>query len=617
MTESLPKLHILLCLGADFDCAYIPHLIRHYAGSVDSWSVLLHSRELDNTGAEVTTHAARLFAEKLAGVVPQSTLHTSVWLGEFNPYGKVDRLNELIMRSAKPGEWVIHVDADELIESPYNGFRALQAQCICGGQKVMYGVMIDRFALDRKPHPIYEADDLFVKFPLSEEFTKSKLKAWTHKSCLMLYEGQPLLANCHDYSGHGWKDYENSGLPILKVWHFKWIDSTRDKLRYRVTAFKRQRIGWWFNSSVSLDVMYPDKLAESGNVPVPKKSTGEHPYRQLESRSFWKTGLDEIRVNEIWRPKWQLGAEDKVVTFGSCFARHLGQALRTRGYNWLETEPPPAGLSPLNVKRFGYNNFSCRTGTITTPTSFRQWVNWSLGCAVPPDEYWVASDRFIDPFRPSIEPGGFDSLEEMLASRNQTLASMKRAILEADVLMFTLGMTESWVNCNDDWVYPVCPGTIAGNFDPELHRFVNLSYNQVHQALSETLSSLWAVRPDLKVLLSVSPVPLTATATGEHVLSATSDSKSTLRTVAGEFGRYPEVDYFPSYELVMCPLPLFGKQMFDSNGRSVSAWGVGRVMDTFFAAHGVSCSSKTESDTGQTEESPEDCDDAWAEAFIS
>ncbi|MCP4397977.1 MAG: GSCFA domain-containing protein [bacterium] len=434
----------------------------------------------------------------------------------------------------------------------------------------------------------------------------------------MQYDGEPLLVNCHDYSGQTWADYQRSDWSVLTVWHFKWIDSTREKLTYRVSSYKRQRIGWWYTSARSLKAIYgseTDRLRNAADLESPSTS---NPYARLETRAFWKTGLTEEVLPDVWRPKWQLRPEDRVVTFGSCFAQYLGPALRARRFTWWETEPPPQKLSPENALRFGYNRFSCRTGAITTPTSLRQWIGWTLGDEEPPDEYWLDGDRVVDPFRPSIEPGGFVSRAEMLASRNQTLASMQRAILEADVFLFTLGMTESWVHDPGGWVYPACPGTAAGRFDPGRHRFVNLSFLQARRALVGTLERLWAVRPELKVLLSVSPVPLTATASGAHVLAATSYSKSILRAVSGELADRPGVDYFPSYELVMAPVPLFRKQMFEANRRSVSAWAVDRVMDTFFTAHGVQPLTQSRPESGQQAHptaSEADCDDAWAEAF--
>ncbi len=618
-SDSSTKLHLLVCLGADFDCAYIPHLCRYYTPAVDSWLVLLHSNELGASGERVLEDAGRTFASSLAAVSSNAELNTRAWRGEFESSTKVNRLNDMIRELVPSGEWVLCVDADEFVESP-DHLKSLLAECNAGRQKVMYGRLVDRFALDKKPYPLHDEDDLFRKFPHCEAYANRALGAWTRKPCLMKYEGAPLLLNCHDYSGQSWRDYRRSGRAVLKVWHFKWIESTREKLEYRVGSFKRQGLGWWRESAISLRDIYQEETPGLPTTPGLEMSNPDemsHPYTRLEARAFWKTGVAEGALPEVWRPKWRLRREDRVVTFGSCFARHLGPALRARGFTWWETEAPPPQLSPENALRFGYRTFSCRTGTITTPTALRQWVGWALGDEEPPDEQWLDGDRVIDPFRPSIEPEGFVSRGEMVASRKQAIESLQRAILEADVFLFTLGMTESWVHDPGGWVYPACPGTIGGCFDPGRHHFRNLSFDEVQRALVETLERLWAARPELRVLLTVSPVPLTATASGEHALTATSYSKATLRAVAGEVAkRIAGVDYFPSYEIVTAPT--FGDQMFEANRRSVSVRGVARVMDAFFTAHGVdepvgSGAGPVAPDHPVAGEG--DCDDAWVEAF--
>ena len=88
------------------------------------------------------------------------------------------------------------------------------------------------------------------------------------------------------------------------------------------------------------------------------------------------------------------------------------------------------------------------------------------------------------------------------------------------------------------------------------------------------------------MLLTVSPVPLTATASGAHVLAATTYSKAVLRAVAGDFAAaHDDVDYFPSYELVTTWAQT--ERAFADNLRSVRPEMVARVMSVFLAAHGL------------------------------
>ena len=87
----------------------------------------------------------------------------------------------------------------------------------------------------------------------------------------------------------------------------------------------------------------------------------------------------------------------------------------------------------------------------------------------------------------------------------------------------------------------------------------------------------YRLHPDpLRVVLTVSPVPLTATASDRHVLVANTYSKAVLRAVAEElYLESPYIDYVPSFELVTNPklvashylanCALFQMQVLDGN----------------------------------------------------
>ncbi len=153
-----------------------------------------------------------------------------------------------------------------------------------------------------------------------------------------------------------------------------------------------------------------------------------------------------------------------------------------------------------------------------------------------------------------------------------------------NVFIFTLGLTEAWVDKRTGRVFPTAPGTIAGDFDPGIYEFKNFSYDEIRADFVEFLDLVRARNPDLKIILTVSPVPLTATATDNHVLVATTYSKSVLRAVAGSLAdAYPDVDYFPSYEMIASPLSL--GFFYEANMRAVNPGGVAAVMVFFFEQH--------------------------------
>lgn len=309
-----------------------------------------------------------------------------------------------------------------------------------------------------------------------------------------------------------------------------------------------------------------------------------NPYTTLDEKYFWAPAVGQRNMYDIsglWNPKFKIGKRMKVATFGSCFAQHIGRALAKQGFNWFITEPIPQGLSDENAKMFNYGIFTARTGNIYTVSLLKQWVDWALEAQPVPEEIWQKNGRFFDPFRPNIEPEGFESAEELIRSRQMAIEAFKTALTDSDVFVFTLGLTESWFNKDHNYEYPMCPGTVAGEFNQDKHLFVNQGFAFIRKTLVESIRRIRAVNPKIKFLLTVSPVPLTATMSGNHVLVATIESKSVLRAVAGSAMRtFPFVDYFPSYEIINAP-PYRGA-FFELNQRSVTSQGVDHVMKNFF-----------------------------------
>ena len=310
----------------------------------------------------------------------------------------------------------------------------------------------------------------------------------------------------------------------------------------------------------------------------------KNPYQALPPRHFWLSAVVEpgpLGVTDLVDPGFRITRQDRVVTAGSCFAQRLRQVLVARGFDCPIAEPAPPMLDPGHHARFNYGVYSARTGNIYTPAMLRQWLGWA-----PDDlETWDDGGRVQDAFRPGIEPGGFADLAEARRARSRTLDALRRSLGDATVFVFTLGQTEAWRNRRTGLIYSSCPGTVAGRFDPDLHELVNFEYPQLYEDLAWSLDRLRALNPALKIILTVSPVPLTATAEPQgHALVANCYSKSVLRAVAGSLARRDGVDYFPSYELVTAP-PFRG-MFYAPNMRTVDPWGVRFIMDCFVGLYG-------------------------------
>ncbi|HVB06410.1 MAG TPA: GSCFA domain-containing protein [Acidimicrobiales bacterium] len=309
-----------------------------------------------------------------------------------------------------------------------------------------------------------------------------------------------------------------------------------------------------------------------------------HPYQELDDLHFWSRVVTPVAfhsLDPVRTAKFHVGPDDKVATMGSCFAQHLSRFLSRSGLNYFVTEGGDEALGEEERALRNYGTFSARYGNVYTVRQAVQLVErvysrrWRRR-----EEVWRRGDRYVDSLRPQVEPAGFPSEEELRADRAAHLLAVRRVFEESDVLVFTLGLTEGWRSRHSGLVFPVVPGASGGEYRAADYEFVNFGAAEVTADLHRFVRELRKVNPQLKVLLTVSPVPLIATYTDQHVLPATVYSKAVLRVAAAEVSAaYGHVDYFPSYEIVTSTSS--GGRYFADDLRSITDEGVSHVMRVF------------------------------------
>lgn len=310
-----------------------------------------------------------------------------------------------------------------------------------------------------------------------------------------------------------------------------------------------------------------------------------NPYRGKATRTFWMPSVAQKHfadIQDLWDP-FELKKSEKVATAGSCFAQHIGRNLKSRGANYMDCEPAPDFITDeASQRRFGYGVFSCRYGNIYTSRQLVQLFDEAFEMRTPKEIVWEKDGRFFDALRPGVNPVGHDTREEVLKMRAIHLKNVRKMFEELDLFVFTMGLTEGWKSKDDGTMFPVAPGTTCGEYDPAKYGFHNMRYNEIYDDMTAFFSRLKKVNPTARVLLTVSPVPLMATATENHVLAANTYSKSLLRAVAGDLADdCDKVYYFPSYEIIITH-PFRGG-FFDPNLRDVNQFGVNLVMNHFFS----------------------------------
>lgn len=334
----------------------------------------------------------------------------------------------------------------------------------------------------------------------------------------------------------------------------------------------------------------PAFLAELAAAPVVPAGhaallvSAANPYRGLPDHQFWRRSVEQVAASDldpVLAAPFRISPTDKVATAGSCFAQHIARTLVAHGFHYLVTEQAP-DLPPEAQQARHYGMFSARFGNVYTARQLRQLLEMALGDAPSPQGLvWPREDgRWVDGLRPYIEPDGFDDEPQALASRQQMLACTSDMFQGCDVLVFTLGLTEAWHRLADGVVLPLAPGVAAPSAPVDEFAFVNFSHEQVLADMRAFLWLLKSVNPKVRVVLTVSPVPLVATYEPRSVMASTAYSKAVLRTVATELEQeFAWVAYFASYEVITAA-PNAGKY-FAADWRNVLPVGVAHVMGLF------------------------------------
>ena len=312
------------------------------------------------------------------------------------------------------------------------------------------------------------------------------------------------------------------------------------------------------------------------------------PYENLPARAFWRSTVgrtDAAALAQLYSPKVELTRQTPLMTVGSCFARHIHQALTRDGWNVLQGEDMLAHMPEKLCHQYGYNLFSARYGNIYTARQFRQLVAHALEGDTAPSPVWQRDGRYFDALRPTVEPEGLDHPDDVRHARLEHLRAVKMVLHEAKSIILTLGLTECWLDVTTGLALPTAPGHIAGDYDPATVQFHNFTQSDVLADLRATRDLLRKADIKARFVLTVSPVPLVATASGHHVGPASTYSKSVLRAACGELqAQDADFDYFPAYEIVSTPIA--GGPYFALDGRQPTPQGIETALACFALSHG-------------------------------
>lgn len=276
-----------------------------------------------------------------------------------------------------------------------------------------------------------------------------------------------------------------------------------------------------------------------------------------KTREGGLSGFERIQNPEVpdvrHTAKFQLKKSDRFFTIGSCFARNVERALIAEGAEVLNASCKipgeyyvEGGTVDRNSALNAYNPHSMRD--LVRFTEMKGWRE--IGALHVDSEKDLWADMMLSGLRP------LSSAE--LADVRQRLHDVYGRIREADVLILTLGYTESWFDTVSGVFTNRSPATAkqTAKFGDRF-QFFNADCASVIEAIEAIVAEVRVkTRNRAKVVLTVSPVPLSGTYSGADIICANAYSKATLLSAARQVAtRHDFVDYFPSYEIVSLAKP--------------------------------------------------------------
>lgn len=215
----------------------------------------------------------------------------------------------------------------------------------------------------------------------------------------------------------------------------------------------------------------------------------------------------------------KLSHSSSVITLGSCFSDVIGEQLRSNKFT-VSANPFGTLFNPLSI---AYLLDCCINKTLLPEHSYIQtrgaWFNYYLHSSLYSNSRQDLEKKFI-----------------------HITHDLHTRLLSCDFLILTLGTAYVYELNGYNHTISNCHKQTSTLFSKRL-----LSPEEILKSVRESLQSLWNINPQLKVIITVSPV--------RHIkdtIPLNSVSKAILRLVCHQLTSIcPSAEYFPAFEILM------------------------------------------------------------------
>lgn len=262
--------------------------------------------------------------------------------------------------------------------------------------------------------------------------------------------------------------------------------------------------------------------------------------------SMWPKRGEANRLSPIAKPrlqpKFQLLEGETIFTIGSCFARNVERELAARGFALPAHQAVKADPDFMKFGTGVLNNYG-------TPSIYNE-IHWALEREFRDEECFLqVGSKWIDMHLPNtLRPADLETCR----ARRAVITEVYRQIPKCRIVIITLGLSEVWLDTKTGVYLNAPPRRGMLREEPDRFKLHVLSFDEAMGFMRRSMEMIAKHGcADVRVLMTVSPVPLSATLRDMDVMEANTYSKAVLRVVAEHIrSEFDFVDYYPSFESV-------------------------------------------------------------------
>lgn len=208
-----------------------------------------------------------------------------------------------------------------------------------------------------------------------------------------------------------------------------------------------------------------------------------------------------------------------ILTFGSCFSTNIGRKLEQSGFN-VQINPFGVLYNPISIANAIERIVQNKTYTELDLMQYH--------------DLWLSLDHH-GVYSKSTQEKTLQGINEEISLANQRLQ-------QNPLMVITLGSAHVYRHKPTERIVGNCHKLPSREFSKEM-----LSVEEVVIALSGCLKRLFENNPFLNIIFTISPIRYLSDGFLENQLS-----KSTLHlSVAALMDKFPQIRYFPAYEIMM------------------------------------------------------------------